>query len=125
MIDLLLLLQTCPLSESPERFVDLDHLQDFNADMTKEVVEDQLYRFIPALEGALHRFVLALDPSVEHAKTHFSLAFLNAPHHLSLRKLKADSIGRLVSFRATVTRVSDVRPELVSGDRQRRHVVER
>ena len=95
--------------------VDLDHLQDFGADMTKEVVEDQLYRFTPALEGALHRFVLALDPSVEHAKTHFSLAFLNAPHHLSLRKLKADSIGRLVSFRATVTRVSDVRPELVSG----------
>ena len=37
---------------------------------------------------------------------------MNLPSILRLRELKAEAIGQLVAFSGTVTRTSDVRPEL-------------
>ena len=40
---------------------------------------------------------------------------MNLPSILRLRELKAEAIGQLVAFSGTVTRTSDVRPELFLG----------
>ena len=45
----------------------------------------------------------------------FWVAFFNLPSVIRLRELKAESIGQLCSFSGTVTRTSDVRPELLLG----------
>ena len=45
----------------------------------------------------------------------FWVAFVNLPSVLRLRELKAETIGQLCSFSGTVTRTSDVRPELLLG----------
>jgi DNA replicative helicase MCM subunit Mcm2 (Cdc46/Mcm family) len=45
----------------------------------------------------------------------FNIAFYNMPLVNSIRDLKMDKIGQLVSISGTVTRTSEVRPELVSG----------
>lgn len=45
----------------------------------------------------------------------FWVSFVNLPSVLRLRELKAEAIGQLVAFSGTVTRTSDVRPELLFG----------
>lgn len=45
----------------------------------------------------------------------FNLAFYNLPMVSSIRDLKMDKIGQLVSISGTVTRTSEVRPELIWG----------
>lgn len=45
----------------------------------------------------------------------FNLAFYNMPLVDSIRNLKMDKIGQLMSISGTVTRTSEVRPELISG----------
>ena len=45
----------------------------------------------------------------------FTLAFYNLPQITRIRRLRTNQIGRLVSFSGTVTRTSEVRPELHLG----------
>jgi DNA replication licensing factor MCM6 len=45
----------------------------------------------------------------------FGIAFYNLPLTSGIRDLKMARIGQLVSISGTVTRTSEVRPELVSG----------
>jgi len=45
----------------------------------------------------------------------FTVAIYNLPLVSRIRQLRTDSIGRLVSISGTVTRTSEVRPELASG----------
>ena len=45
----------------------------------------------------------------------FWVAFVNLPRVHRLRGLKAENIGQLTSFSGTVTRTSEVRPELILG----------
>ena len=45
----------------------------------------------------------------------FWVAFFHLPRISRLRDLKAENIGQLTSFSGTITRTSDVRPELLIG----------
>ena len=45
----------------------------------------------------------------------FYAAFFNLPHHIKVRELKTNVVGALVTISGTVTRTSDVRPELRYG----------
>lgn len=45
----------------------------------------------------------------------FHISFYNMPLVSSIRDLRMDRVGQLVSISGTVTRTSEVRPELVSG----------
>lgn len=54
------------------------------------------------------------NPSQQTDKL-FTLAFYNLPLISRIRQLRTESIGKLVSISGTVTRTSEVRPELSSG----------
>lgn len=45
----------------------------------------------------------------------FSVAFHNVPAHEGIRDLRMTRLGKLMSISGTVTRTSEVRPELVYG----------
>ena len=45
----------------------------------------------------------------------FHVSFFNLPHLCAIRELRTDKIGALASFSGTVTRTTDVRPELLHG----------
>lgn len=45
----------------------------------------------------------------------FDIAFYNMPLTSGIRSLKSRAIGRLLAISGTVTRTSEVRPELISG----------
>eukprot|EP00166_Cyanidium_caldarium_P003814 ctg_372.g232 len=94
------------------------HLLSYSDELA-EALLDSFYRFEPYLRRALFEFVrrhmpgLEMDPAGRPRMFWVSLCGL--PHVRRLRDLRSDRIGALVSFSGTVTRTSEVRPELLVG----------
>lgn len=88
-------------------------------------------RFLPYLRRALQSLIRRYEPTYLYTSTsftttpsasssslttrEFSIAFYNLPLTSGIRDLRMDRIGQLMSISGTVTRTSEVRPELVSG----------
>ena len=88
-------------------------------------------RFLPYLRRALQSLIRRHEPTYLYTSTsftttpaasasslitrEFSIAFYNLPLTSGIRDLRMDRIGQLMSISGTVTRTSEVRPELVSG----------
>lgn len=85
-------------------------------------------RFLPYLRRALQTLVKKYAPTYLHTNAHssanpaaglsvrtFSLAFYNLPLTEGIRDMRTEKIGKLSSISGTVTRTSEVRPELVFG----------
>lgn len=122
-------------------YVDYAHLLQTNERIAKVIVESY-GRFAPYLRRSLQALVRKYDPTYLYvaaaggsstagqggrgssssgsagsnlATRDFHLAFYNLPVVSSIRDLKMGSLGTLVSISGTVTRTSEVRPELVWG----------
>ena len=90
-----------------------------------------ILRFLPYLRRALQSLIRRYEPTYLYTSTSFSttpsasnsslatrefgIAFYNLPLTSGIRDLRMDRIGQLMSISGTVTRTSEVRPELVSG----------
>ena len=90
-----------------------------------------IIRFLPYLRRALQSLVRRYEPTYLYISTslstspsasnsslttrEFSIAFYNLPLTSGIRDLRMERIGQLISISGTVTRTSEVRPELVSG----------
>jgi DNA replication licensing factor MCM6 len=101
-------------------FVDWTHLQQYDGLLANTIVEEY-YRFEPFLRVAVFDVVRDRHPDfamVEGASKDFFVAFFNMQSQLRVRDLKTREIGCLVSFNGTVTRTSEVRPELLLGSFQ-------
>ena len=81
------------------------------------IIEAEYYRFEPHLRQAVQRFVQAQQSGLADGadSREYHLAMYNMPEVSHLRDLKAERIGRLLSVSGTVTRTSEVRPELQYG----------
>lgn len=134
-------------------YVDFKHLTSWENGALANGIENQYYRFLPFLTGALHNMISKYEPLYfrdhrqlttsstlstsaasqfgshmqsdnpnredvhrknEHQQTDklFSIAFYNLRDVSHIRKLRAAKIGSLLSISGTVTRTSEVRPEL-------------
>jgi len=60
-------------------------------------------------------FIAKVEGEFANKQNPFQLAFFNLHQSLKLRELKPNIIGRLTSFSATVTRTTEVKPELNMG----------
>ncbi|WVR05379.1 hypothetical protein IAU60_002393 [Kwoniella sp. DSM 27419] len=110
-------------------YVDFGHLLE-REEVLARAVQSQYYRFLPYLRRALQALVRKYEPTYLYTSTSFSasnasssslttrdfnIAFYNLPLTSGIRDLRMDRIGQLMSISGTVTRTSEVRPELVSG----------
>ncbi|EJD01930.1 mis5 protein [Fomitiporia mediterranea MF3/22] len=107
-------------------YVDFTHIlkQD---DVLAQAIQTKYYRFMPYLKRAVHNLVaqyapdyLQENPSARSDQTgaqtkDFSVAFYHLPLVSGIRELKTERIGTLMSVSGTVTRTSEVRPELLYG----------
>ena len=107
-------------------YVDFTHIlkQD---DVLAQAIQTKYYRFMPYLKRAVHNLVaeyapdyLLENPSARSDQTasqakDFSVAFYRLPLVSGIRDLKTEKIGTLMSVSGTVTRTSEVRPELLYG----------
>jgi len=104
--------------EKTTMYIDFEHLGQFNTgDKEEDLPEDILanfYRFESSMNKALYNFMIKYHPEYSKDRTFF-LAFYNLPTTLKLRDLKTGLIGRLQSIYGTVTRTTEVRPELLKG----------
>jgi DNA replication licensing factor MCM6 len=108
-------------------YVDFGHLLQRD-DVLADAIQKQYYRFLPYLKRALQNLVaefepeyLKINPTAAAADSssllsrEFSIAFYHLPLVSGIRDLRTDKIGTLVAISGTVTRTSEVRPELLYG----------
>ncbi|EGG09595.1 uncharacterized protein MELLADRAFT_42573, partial [Melampsora larici-populina 98AG31] len=108
-------------------YVDYSHLLSTEISLAN-AIRDQYYRFLPFLKQGIQSLVKKYDPDYLHInnQTHspnstglinrqFNLAISNLPLVIGIRDLRTEKIGKLMSIGGTVTRTSEVRPELIFG----------
>lgn len=102
-------------------YVDYEHMMHFNPDLV--VVAEEFFRFEPHLRKTVEEFVLkhrtqensAAAHAIELTGRNYWLSVYNLPTVRKLRDLRSEQIGELSSISGTVTRTSEVRPELLLG----------
>lgn len=97
--------------------VDFNHVLAHDEPLA-EAIELEYYRFEVYLRRAVQRMVKKYHPDYaldEGTNKEFFISFFNLPATIAVRDLRTDKIGTLVSICGTVTRTSEVRPELLYG----------
>lgn len=111
-------------------YVDWRHLME-REETLATAIQSQYYRFVPFLKRAVQNMVklytkeyvyksaeMVDTPGNSFANPNykdFSVAFHNMPLTSGIRQLRMENVGKLMSISGTVTRTSEVRPELVSA----------
>ncbi|KAF8165596.1 MCM2/3/5 family-domain-containing protein [Crassisporium funariophilum] len=108
-------------------YVDFGHLLQRD-DVLADAIQKQYYRFLPYLRRALLNLVTEFEPeylkvnptaattdSANLQSREFNVAFYHLPLVSGIRELRTEKIGTLMSISGTVTRTSEVRPELLFG----------
>ena len=108
-------------------YVDYGHLLQKD-DVLADAIQKQYYRFLPFIRRAVQNLVAEFEPeylklnptaaatdSVNLQSREFNVAFYKLPLVSGIRELRTDRIGTLMSISGTVTRTSEVRPELLFG----------
>ncbi|KAI5785602.1 MCM2/3/5 family-domain-containing protein [Peziza echinospora] len=120
-------------SERSTLYVDFSHINEYNRALAEGIVE-HYYRVLPFLTRGLQRKIAKYEPVYFKKNTQgptlqgtvdtsgssalpqtdrlFAIAFYNLPLTSRIRHLRTNSIGQLLSISGTVTRTSEVRPEL-------------
>jgi len=97
-------------------YVNFEHIAQVDHELA-EAIELEFYRFEPYLRNAV-RAIVAKDNEhyvydVDKGQRHFFVAFYNLTCVDRIRSMKTEKIGRLIAVSGTVTRSSEVRPELL------------
>ncbi|KAI8460143.1 minichromosome maintenance protein 6 [Phakopsora pachyrhizi] len=108
-------------------YLDYSHIQSDEPVLAK-AISDQYYRFLPYLKQGIQSLVKKYTPEYLYTNAHtnstvssglisrqFNLAIYNVPTVMGIRDLRTEKIGKLASIGGTVTRTSEVRPELILG----------
>jgi DNA replication licensing factor MCM6 len=122
-------------------YVDFAHLATVEGGVLATAVVEQYYRFAPFLQKGLRHLIKKYEPSLlypqargygddassqtvrsttngtsttstDESEKVFQIAFYNLPLVNRIRDLRTNRIGTLMSISGTVTRTSEVRPEL-------------
>ena len=108
--------KNCQIQNKTVLTVNLDHFKDFDTELYYYThIITHFYRFEPALNKAVSDFFLNnTDP--EWAKgRNFRVAFTNISNRRNIRELRVSLLGQLIQIYGTITRSSDVKPELIKG----------
>lgn len=108
-------------------YVDFRHILQYD-EVLADAINDQYYRFLPFLRRALIDVVNVYIPGYLYLNAHvastassglvsrdFSLSFHNLSIVSGIRSLHTARVGKLLAISGTVTRTSEVRPELLYG----------
>ncbi|KAI3616575.1 dna replication licensing factor mcm6 [Moniliophthora roreri] len=108
-------------------YVDFGHILAKDEDLVNAITQ-QYYRFLPYLRRGLLNVITEVEPeylkvnptaattdSANLQSREFYIAFYHLPLVHGIRALRTDHIGTLLSISGTVTRTSEVRPELLFG----------
>ena len=92
--------------------VDMAHLVYYEDLM--QAIREGFYRFQPYLNYVVNKFVSQRYEEYSKDRQLFA-SFYNLQCTDSIRELRTEKIGKLIAFKATVTKSTEVRPELLFG----------
>lgn len=99
-------------------YINIEHLLSVDAELA-EAIQMEFYRFDPYLRHALQDIVHSINPEyifdIDRGQRELFVSIYNLPGIHTIRSLGTGRIGQLVSLSGTVTRSSEVRPELLFG----------
>ena len=103
-------------------FLDFRHLLQSDGELA-EAIQSDYVRFEPYLRRAVETFVTQQHPELQDPVSNSSnnqeqsyfVAVHNLPETVPVRSLHMERVGKLTSVSGTVTRTSEVRPELLVG----------
>eukprot|EP00936_MAST-01D_sp_MAST-1D-sp1_P002238 g2238.t1 len=99
-------------------YVDMSHIIQHDIQLF-DAIECEHTRLEPFLREAARSFVRSLEPDYvaagDRGDKEFFVSFYNMRTVSKIRELRTDKIGQLCSITGTVTRTSEVRPELFMG----------
>ncbi|PKI83525.1 DNA helicase [Malassezia vespertilionis] len=108
-------------------YVDFNHILHYD-EVVARAISDQYYRFFSYLRRALIDLISTYIPGYLYMNAHvaatassglvprdFALSFYNLAIVSGIRSLHTEKVGKLVCITGTVTRTSEVRPELLFG----------
>lgn len=112
-------------------YIDYVHLTKYQGGILADAITAQYYRFLPYLVRGLNNMIKKYEPEYFQSATQgesaqlavsraissssdksFAIAFYGLPFISKIRDCRTDSIGKLTAISGTVTRTSEVRPEL-------------
>ncbi|KAI9291466.1 MCM-domain-containing protein [Neoconidiobolus thromboides FSU 785] len=113
-----------PNKETYTLLVDFNHLNEYSPDLTTAVIPNY-YRFEPALKRALFEcakehipnYLTKNSSGVNRMEKNrdLDISIINFKSAHKIRELKTENVGHLITFSGTVTRTSEVRPELINA----------
>ena len=98
-------------------YVDFNHVLIYDAELARGV-QRNFHRFEPYLRKAIQNYVREIDADYvigEQGEKEFFVGLYNLGLKNKIRDLRTEKIGQLVSITGTVTRSTEVRPELLYG----------
>ncbi|CAI5755575.1 unnamed protein product [Candida verbasci] len=105
-------------------YINYQHLLSRENGVLASAIMEQYYRFLPFLIKGLKRIIKKHAPSLlqtnilteeENGDRVFQISFYNLPTVQRIRDVRSNKIGSLMCISGTVTRTSEVRPELYLG----------
>jgi DNA replication licensing factor MCM6 len=109
-------------------YVDYRHILLTNHELAG-AIQAHYYRFLPYIKRAVFNCVRTYEPAYAYVnstsgsststglqKRDFNVAFFGLPLVHGIRELRMEAVGKLMSISGTVTRTSEVRPELLLGN---------
>ena len=76
----------------------------------------QFFRFLSYLEKAVKMLFEQINPNyVKEHHGYYHISFINVSEHKKIRQLRSIELGKLISINGTITRSSEVKPELIKG----------
>ena len=97
--------------------VDFRHVQQYDTSSNLVILLiTQFFRFLPYLERAVKALFDHINQN--YVKEHpgsYHISFKNVTEHKKIRQLRSIELGKLISINGTITRSSEVKPELIKG----------
>lgn len=107
-------LERMKLNKRTTLYIDCNHMfkQQYLELYTE--IHNNYYRLEPIMCRAIQDFARELHPEFGRSNQ-FQVGFANMIETNSIREMKSDKLGKLIALKGTVTKSSEVRPELLYG----------
>lgn len=110
--------QIMKINNKKNMLINFKHILDYDRNYEiRELLINEYIRFEPYINKAIHTVMKSLFQEWA-VKRVFYASFYNLDFSEGIRDLKSNQVGRLSALIGTVTRTSEVRPELMSGSFQ-------
>lgn len=98
-------------------YIDFTHLSGYANWEDPQFIDrlqSEYVRFEPYMRQALTQFLSDQGHEINHSKW-YQVGIYNLPHVNTIRDLKTINLGKVMSIQGTVTRSTEVKPELQIG----------